>query len=80
MAVSIYFVSYRDTFTIMIKNHTPYLGKIYLKFEKDPYYTGNTKLNKVHLNLGFTKLVSRIRLVYIEWKYIIQVRVNRPEI
>lgn len=44
----------------MIKNNTPYLGKIKLTFEKDPYYTGQSKLNKVHLNLGFTKLVSRI--------------------
>ena len=45
---------------MFIKNRTPYLGKITLKFEKDPHYTGKTKLNKIHLNLGFTKLVSRI--------------------
>jgi hypothetical protein len=45
----------------MIKNRTPYLGKIYLKFEKYPEYSGRTFLNKIHLNLGFTKLVSRIR-------------------
>jgi hypothetical protein len=44
----------------MIKNTTPYLGKIRLKFEKFPHYSGNDKLNKIHLNLGFTKLVSRI--------------------
>ncbi|CAB4219037.1 hypothetical protein UFOVP1604_120 [uncultured Caudovirales phage] len=44
----------------MIKNRTPYLGKIRLKFEKFPHYSGKDKLNKVHLNLGFTKLVSRI--------------------
>jgi len=45
----------------MIKNNTPYLGKIRLKFEKYPHYSsGSNKLNKVHLNLGFTKLVSRI--------------------
>ena len=44
----------------MIKNNTPYLGKIKLKFEKYPEYTGGSFLNKVHLNLGFTKLVSRI--------------------
>lgn len=43
-----------------IKNRTPYIGKIKLKFEKHPHYTGQSKLNKVHLNLGFTKLVSRI--------------------
>lgn len=44
----------------MIKNTTPYLGKIRLKFEKYPHYSGSDKLNKIHLNLGFTKLVSRI--------------------
>ena len=47
----------------IIKNQTPYVGKIYLKFEKMPYYVSGGKggmLNKVHLNLGFTKLVSRI--------------------
>jgi hypothetical protein len=44
----------------MIKNTTPYIGKLKLKFEKFPEYTGKSKLNKVHLNLGFTKLVSRI--------------------
>ena len=44
----------------MIKNNTPYIGKIKLKFEKYPEYTGGSFLNKVHLNLGFTKLVSRI--------------------
>jgi len=46
----------------MIKNHTPYVGNIKLKFEKYPNYTGGGKgvLNKVHLNLGFTKLVSRM--------------------
>jgi hypothetical protein len=44
----------------MIKNTTPYIGKIKLKFEKFPYYTGKSKLNTIHLDLGFTKLVSRI--------------------
>jgi len=47
----------------IIKNQTPYSGKTYLKFEKMPYYVSGGKggmLNKVHLNLGFTKLVSRI--------------------
>ena len=44
----------------MIKNTTPYIGKIRLKFEKYPEYTGKDKLNKIHLDLGFTKLVSRI--------------------
>ena len=46
---------------MLIKNQTPYLGKIKLKFEKSPWYSsGSNKLNKIHLNLGFTKLVSRI--------------------
>ena len=33
-----------------------------LKFEKHPHYTGGSsgKLNKIHLDLGFTKFVSRI--------------------
>jgi hypothetical protein len=46
----------------MIENRTPYLGKMVLKFERHPYYTSSQdgKLNKVHLNLGFTKLVSRM--------------------
>ena len=44
----------------MIKNTTPYIGKLKLKFEKFPEYTGKSKLNKIHFNLGFTKLVSRI--------------------
>jgi hypothetical protein len=45
-----------------IKNQTPYIGKIKLKFEKHPHYKSGSKgmLNKVHLNLGFTKLVSRM--------------------
>ena len=47
----------------LIKNTTPYLGKLVLKFEKYPHYTSSQdgKLNKVHLNLGFTKLVSRMK-------------------
>jgi hypothetical protein len=50
-------------FVNIIKNQTPYIGKIYLKFEKHPHYTSGGKggmLNKIHLNLGFTNLVSRI--------------------
>lgn len=48
---------------MLIKNQTPYLGKIRLKFEKSPWYSsGNDKLNKIHMNLGFTKLVSRIKI------------------
>ena len=46
----------------MIVNRTPYYGRLRFKFEKNPHYTGggNGVLNKVHLNLGFTKLVSRM--------------------
>ncbi len=45
----------------MIKNNTVYNGKIKLMFDKDPEWSnGYSKLNKIHLNLGFTKLVSRI--------------------
>lgn len=44
----------------LIKNTTPYVGKMRLKLEKFPYYTGKDKLNKIHYDLGFTKLVSRI--------------------
>jgi hypothetical protein len=48
---------------MFIKNTTPYVGRLKLKFEKDPHYTGSQSgmLNKVHLNLGFTKLVSRMK-------------------
>jgi hypothetical protein len=44
----------------MIENRTPYLGKIKIKFEKDPYYSGSSILNKIHINLGFTRVVSRM--------------------
>lgn len=46
----------------MIVNRTPYYGRLRFKFEKNPHYTGggNGVLNKIHLNLGFTKLVSRM--------------------
>ena len=45
-----------------IENETPYLGKILLRLEKYPHYSSGTdgKLNKIHLDLGFTKLVSRV--------------------
>jgi len=51
---------------MIIKNHTPYVGKIKLRFEKYPEYSGRTILNKVHLNLGFTKLVSRLEPNYLK--------------
>lgn len=44
----------------IIKNETPYIGRIFLDFEKYPEYTGKSFLNKIHLDLGYTKLVSRI--------------------
>ena len=44
----------------LIKNTTPYIGKIKLKFEKFPHYTGSSVLNSIILNLGFTQLVSRM--------------------
>lgn len=64
----------------MIKNTTPYIGKIRLKFEKYPEYSGKDILNKVHLDLGFTKLVSRLTphkdlngwLVNPQCKYLIE--------
>jgi hypothetical protein len=46
---------------MIVKNNTPYLGKLLFTFEKYPHYTGSTILNKVHLDLGFTKLVSRLK-------------------
>ena len=51
---------------MFIKNNTPYEGKIKLRFEKYPEYSSSRcGLNKVHLNLGFTKLVSRL---YYKWE------------
>lgn len=50
---------------MFIKNQTPYLGKIKLKFETDPWYgSSSNRLNKIHLNLRFRrwKLVSRIQI------------------
>jgi hypothetical protein len=45
----------------IIKNQTPYVGKTRLKFEKHPHYSSGEDgiLNKVHMNFGFIKLVSR---------------------
>lgn len=46
----------------IIKNQTPYVGRIKLKFEKFPHYSSGEDgmLNKVHLNLGIIKFVSRM--------------------
>lgn len=46
---------------MIIKNKTPYLGSLSLKFEKHPEYRDHTILNQIHLDLGFTKLVSRMK-------------------
>ena len=46
---------------MFIENTTPYIGHLKFKFEKYPHYTcSKSLLNKVHLDLGFTKLVSRM--------------------
>jgi len=45
---------------MFIENTTPYKGKIKLKFEKFPEYSGQSVLNKIHFDFGFTKLVSRM--------------------
>ena len=48
---------------MFIENTTPYIGKIKYRLEKYPEYTGGnpwSKLNKIHKDLGFVKLVSRM--------------------
>ena len=47
---------------LFVKNQTPYLGKLKLKFEKNPNYenTKNGILNKVHINFGFVKVTTRL--------------------
>lgn len=48
---------------MFIENTTPYVGKIKLSFVKSPYRNIDgpySVLNKIHLDLGFTKLVSRV--------------------
>lgn len=45
----------------MIINRTPYKGKIRIKFEKYPEYSGRDILNKIHFDLGFVKIVSRMK-------------------
>ena len=44
----------------MIKNNTYYNGKLYLKIEKDPYYVGQSRLNKVHFDFKFFTIATRI--------------------
>jgi len=45
-----------------VKNDTPYLGRLVLRFEKNPLYKSLKKgfLNKIHLNFIFFKIVTRI--------------------
>lgn len=48
---------------MFIENNTPYVGKLRYRLERHPNYSGGnpwSKLNKVHVDLGFTKLVSRV--------------------
>ena len=45
-----------------VKNETPYLGKLVLKFEKNPDYNSISQgyLNKIHLSFFSWKLSSRL--------------------
>ena len=66
---------------MLIKNQTPYEGSIKLKFEKFPYYSSNRGvLNKVHLDLGFTKLVSRLDFKKEEKNGSISVALNSDKV
>ncbi len=64
-----------------IKNYTPYIGNIVLKFEKFPHYTGGGSsgmLNKIHINLFFTKLVSRMIPFYENGRWLVdEKKVNK---
>lgn len=45
----------------LIKNDTPYVGRIDLRFVKKPNNTDPySVMNKIHFDLGFTKLISRV--------------------
>lgn len=52
----------------IIKNHTPYKGRIRLKIEKcDPHYTGGgSKLNKFYFKLGPYNISSRIHIKQVK--------------
>lgn len=45
-----------------VKNDTPYLGRLVLRFEKNPDYKSIKRgfLNKIHLDLKFFKIVTRL--------------------
>jgi len=43
-----------------MKNNTIYAGTPYLDFDKNPHWVGKSVLNKIHLDLGIVKLVSRV--------------------
>jgi len=45
----------------MIRNYTYYLGKPFIKIERFPYYEGKTKLNMIHIDFKFFKVVSRVK-------------------
>ena len=48
-----------------IENTTPYIGTIKLKFDKYPHWSGSGSiLNKIHFDLGFTKLTSRLHTTW----------------
>lgn len=44
-----------------LTNETIYHGIPFFVFEKYPYYTGDSVLNKIHFDFGFVKLVSRVK-------------------
>lgn len=46
----------------LVKNDTPYEGRLIIKFEKNPFYKSLKKgfLNKIHFNLFFFKITTRI--------------------
>ncbi len=59
----------RSIWNFFIKNRTVYDGNIFLEFHKFPNYTGHSKggrneLNSTLINLGFTKLTSRVNIKY----------------
>jgi len=61
-----------------MKNYTIYKGSIRFKLEKMPFYSkgGSDVLNKIHLDLGFIKLVSRVKVSEYDWSKIELVKQN----
>jgi len=60
-----------------MKNYTVYEGKPYLKIERNPYYIGRSKFNKVIINLGFIKLVSRVKTEKYNLKFLKEIAKNQ---